>query len=176
MPSSTPFVNPETGVLDRDQIRREAEPLAKLVGLFVVIALAPLLVALVVGPGTLGLLFRLVARFVLAVGTGVTLMYVIARAIALSNDESAHARAYPDTGSDNASRYDTPRTNPMDEPSATPESGDEPDDGADSPEEHADKTEDADDADDGDDTAASDADDTAASDSDDPEDANEDDR
>jgi uncharacterized membrane protein YqjE len=94
MPSSTPFVNPETGVLDSAQIRREAESLAKLIGLFVIIALAPLLVALVVGSGTLGFVFTIFAQFALAIGTGITLMYVIARAIALSNDESAHARVH----------------------------------------------------------------------------------
>lgn len=99
MPSSTPFVDPETGLLDRDQIRREAEPLAKLVGLFAVLALAPLLVVFAVGgDGALAFLFTVLAQFVLAIGTGITLMYVVARAIALSDDPSAHARVRPGTG------------------------------------------------------------------------------
>jgi len=98
MPSSTPFVDPETGFLDKEQIRREAEPLAKLVGLFVALALAPLLVVFALGGGgALAFLFTVLAQFVLAIGTGITLMYVIARAIALSDDESAHARVRPGT-------------------------------------------------------------------------------
>jgi hypothetical protein len=91
MPSSTPFVDPETGLLDREQIRREAEPLAKLIGLSVAVALVPFFVAFLLGPSPIALLFSLVGQFVLAVGAALTLMYVIARAIALSNDETAHA-------------------------------------------------------------------------------------
>jgi|AntRauTorcE11898_2_1112593.scaffolds.fasta_scaffold11970_4 hypothetical protein len=132
MPSSTPFVDHETGLLDRDQIRREAEPLAKLVALFALLVLAPLLVAFALGGGALAFLFTVLAQFVLAVGTGITLMYVIARAIALSNDGSAHARVHPDTRPGRDSARDDPVDGPVDEPagdaSDSAQSGDEPGD------------------------------------------------
>jgi len=102
MPSSTPFVDPETGVLDRDQLRRETEPLVKLVGLFATIALLPVLVAIALGNPALTFAFTVFAWFVLAVGAAVTLMYVIARALTLSNDESAHAGVRRVTGDGHA--------------------------------------------------------------------------
>jgi hypothetical protein len=141
MPSSTPFVDPETGLLDRYQIRREAESLVKLIGLFVVVALAPLLFALVVGGGTIGFLFTVVAQFVLAVGTGITLMYVIARAIALSNDESAHARVRRLPGDGRTSERDE-RTDDG-EADDEDEALDEPDDAGDDSNDEADETEDS---------------------------------
>lgn len=84
MPSSPPFIDPATLGLDTDQIRNEALPLAGLIMLFAGLALIPFLVALAVGGGGIGLLFTVLAQFVLAVGTGVVLMYVIARGIQLA--------------------------------------------------------------------------------------------
>lgn len=147
MPSSTPFVDPETGLLDRYQIRREAESLVKLIGLFVVVALAPLLFALVVGGGTIGFLFTVVAQFVLAVGTGITLMYVIARAIALSNDATAHASVRQTPGEGRASERDTTSDEPADEPDDDAGDAVEPgDETEDSPESSAESDEDTDDS------------------------------
>jgi hypothetical protein len=51
--------------------------------LFGGLALVPLLVALVTGGG-IGMLFTVIAQLVAAVGTGVVLMYVIARGIQLA--------------------------------------------------------------------------------------------
>jgi hypothetical protein len=86
MSPSTPFVDRSTGKLNVSQILVEAIPLAKLVGLFVGVALAPLVLAFLVD-GTnsaLGAFFTLVAQFVLAVGTGVVLLYVVVRGMHLA--------------------------------------------------------------------------------------------
>ncbi|WP_255151267.1 hypothetical protein [Halorarius halobius] len=79
-----PFIDPETGGLDSDQIQREAYPLAGLIALFGGLALVPFVVALLFAGNGVGALFTIVAQFVLAVGTGVVLMYVIARGIRLA--------------------------------------------------------------------------------------------
>jgi hypothetical protein len=81
--SSPPFIDLASGGLDTDQIRQEALPLAGLIMLFGGLALVPLLVALVTGGG-IGMLFTVIAQLVAAVGTGVVLMYVIARGIQLA--------------------------------------------------------------------------------------------
>lgn len=84
MSDSRPFVD-ETGSLDTDQIAREAVPIAKLVFLFGAIAFVPMAIAVLFGgPSGLGLLFTFVAQFVFAVGTGIVLLYVIARGLQLS--------------------------------------------------------------------------------------------
>lgn len=86
MSPSTPFIDQETGTIDTNQILAEAIPLAKLIGLFVAIALVPFgLVFLALGNSIVGALLAAVAQFVLAVGTGIVLMYVIARGIYLSD-------------------------------------------------------------------------------------------
>jgi hypothetical protein len=86
MPSSPPFVDRATGTIDTDELVVEAVPLAKLILLFLAIAAVPLLVVFFVGgPSPLGAVLTVVAQFVLAVGTGIVLMYVIARAIQLAD-------------------------------------------------------------------------------------------
>ncbi|WP_123534341.1 hypothetical protein [Halosimplex salinum] len=85
MPSTRPFVDPTTGELDTGQILSEAVPLAKLVVLFVGIALVPFgLVFLALGNSAVGAILALLGQFVLAVGAGVVLLYVVARGIQLS--------------------------------------------------------------------------------------------
>lgn len=83
MPSRRPFFERGTGELDVEQVVAEAVPLAKLVGLVAVVALVPLLPALLGIPGALG--FTLVGQFVLAVGSGVVLVYVVARGVQLAD-------------------------------------------------------------------------------------------
>ena len=85
MSSSRPFIDRETGALDTDQIRAEAFPLAGLIALFAGLALVPfVLVFLFAGNSALGLLFTVAGQFILAIGTGVVLIYVVARGIQLS--------------------------------------------------------------------------------------------
>lgn len=85
--SSPPFIDQASGELDLGQIRAEALRLAGLVLLFGGIALLLFLLTLLVGPGRLlaGFL-TVVSQFVLAVGTGIVLMYVIARGIQLADE------------------------------------------------------------------------------------------
>jgi hypothetical protein len=81
--SSPPFLDQEAGELDMSQIWTEAIPLAGLVALFGGLALVPFLVALLLGGNGFAFLFTLLAQFVLAVGAGIVLMYVVARGVAL---------------------------------------------------------------------------------------------
>ena len=84
--SLPPFIDPESGELDFDQIRAEAFPLAGLIVLFGGIALLLFLIMLLVaGNSLLAGLLTVVSQFVLAVGTGIVLMYVIARGIQLAD-------------------------------------------------------------------------------------------
>lgn len=86
MPPSAPFVDRETGALDTDQIREEAYPLVGLVLLFVGLALIPFLFAIFLFENSLlGLLFSLLTQFILAVGTGIVLMYIVARGVQLAD-------------------------------------------------------------------------------------------
>lgn len=88
MPSSPPFFDLGTGSLDIAQIYREALPIAALVGLFGGIALVPLaLVFLFAGSSALGAILTVVAQFVLAVGTGIVLLYVVVRGQQLAGTE-----------------------------------------------------------------------------------------
>lgn len=82
MSTSTPFIDRESDSLDTDQIRDEAVPLTKLIGLVTLIALVPHWVATETGlfPGV----FEFLAQFVLAVGSSIVLLYVITRAIQLA--------------------------------------------------------------------------------------------
>lgn len=84
MPSSPPFVDSETGELNTSRIVAEAIPLAKLVGLVAAVALVPLLPLLLGIRSGIGLVFTLAGQFVLAVGSGVVLTYVVARGIQLA--------------------------------------------------------------------------------------------
>jgi hypothetical protein len=85
MASSHPFIDRETGTLDMNQIRTEAFPLAGLIALFTGLALIPFIfVFLFAGNSALGLLFTVLGQFILAIGAGIVLMYVIARGIQLS--------------------------------------------------------------------------------------------
>jgi len=88
MPSDTPFVDPRTNELDTTQVLQEAIPLAKLVAAVAAAALLPFLFVVFFGAGsTLGTAFVFAAQFVLAVGTGIVLMYVVARARILAVDD-----------------------------------------------------------------------------------------
>jgi hypothetical protein len=81
MPSDPPFIDPTDRTLDTGQILYEAIPIAALVGLVAGVALVPFALSLAVGgTGPLGLLFGLLGQFVLAVGTGVVLLYLLVRA------------------------------------------------------------------------------------------------
>ena len=84
--TTPPFIDPASGELDLKQILAEAYPLAGLVLLFGGIALLLFLITLLIGGGTLIAGFLTVAsQFVLAVGGGVVLLYVIARGIQLAD-------------------------------------------------------------------------------------------
>lgn len=88
MPPSTPFVDRVDGTLDTTQIITEAIPLAKLIGFFVAIALVPFALAVLLGPRSgFAMLFTLVGQFVIAVGTGIVLMYCIVRGNQLISNE-----------------------------------------------------------------------------------------
>lgn len=84
MPSSAPFVDPVTGELDTQQLLAEAFPLGKLIGVFVAVSLVPYGLGVVVGPSLLGQAFFLIGQFILAIGAGVVLLYVIVRGRELS--------------------------------------------------------------------------------------------
>lgn len=81
---SPPFVDRGTGELDTEQLIAEAVPLAKLVGLVGVVVLIPLTPLLFGIRSGGGLVFTLVAWSVLAVGSGLVLMYVVARGTQLA--------------------------------------------------------------------------------------------
>lgn len=84
MSHSRPFVEPD-GSIDRAEVLEEAQALASLVGLVFVASLIPLLLTLIGGviPG-LGLVFMVLAYIILAIGSGIVLMYIIARGMQLS--------------------------------------------------------------------------------------------
>ena len=84
--ASPPFIDQASGELDLGQIRDEAFPLAGLIILFGGLALLVFLIALLVsGNPLLGGVFTVVSQFILAVGTGIVLMYVIARGMQLAD-------------------------------------------------------------------------------------------
>lgn len=85
MSKSPPFIDPASGELNFDQIRAEAYPLTGLVALFAGLAFVPFfLVILFAGSSTLGMVLTLFSQLVIAIGTGIVLMYVIARGIQLA--------------------------------------------------------------------------------------------
>lgn len=87
MPPSDLFVDRVTREIDFDRVVAEAIPIATLIGVFVTLVLVPLAIVFLVGSNSIvGLLFTLLALFVLAVGAGVVLLYVIVRGIRLADD------------------------------------------------------------------------------------------
>lgn len=91
MPPSRPFFDPDTGELDTVPLIEEAIPLTRLIGAIVLVALVPLLFRVVLGgllglTSGLGFLYMLASQFILAVGTGLVLIYVIARANQLTDE------------------------------------------------------------------------------------------
>ncbi|RKD94939.1 hypothetical protein [Halopiger aswanensis] len=93
MPPSVPFIDRDTGTLDTTEIILEAIPIAKLVGGIVAVALVPFAMAFLLrGSVLLSALLSVVGQFVLAVGSGVVLIYVIVRALQLANGQYADDR------------------------------------------------------------------------------------
>lgn len=85
MSQSPPFVEPESGELNLRQIWAEALPIAGLIVLFGGLALLVfLLTILIAGGSAFGGILTVVTQFILAVGAGVTLLYVVARGIQLA--------------------------------------------------------------------------------------------
>ncbi len=91
MSPSRPFFEPDSSELDTVQIIKEAVPLTKLIGAVILIALVPLLFR-VVFSGLLGLttglgfLYMLASQFIIAVGSGIVLIYIIVRANQILNE------------------------------------------------------------------------------------------
>ena len=84
--SLPPFIDPESGELDFEQIRAEAFPLAGLIVFFGGIALLLFLISLLVaGNALIAGFLTVVSQFVLAIGIGIVLLYVIARGIQLAD-------------------------------------------------------------------------------------------
>jgi len=87
MSDSGPFVDRDTNELDTEQILSEAVPVAGLVLLFGIVALVPLAIGFLVPvSSTFTLALTVLAQFVLAVGTAIVLMYVVARGIQLAEN------------------------------------------------------------------------------------------
>jgi len=85
MSPSRPFFDSPSGEFDTGQILYEAIPLAKLVAAVGAVALVPwlmgwLMLELVVLTPRIGIVFTLATQFVLAVGSGLVLIYVVVRA------------------------------------------------------------------------------------------------
>jgi hypothetical protein len=86
MTTSVPFIDSQTGALDTEQIRNESYRVVGLISLFVGLAFIPFILSLLIFANSgIGLLFTLLTQFILAVGTAIVLMYVIARAIQLAD-------------------------------------------------------------------------------------------
>jgi len=80
--TSSPFLDQEKGTLDLQQILSEAIPLVALIGLVATVALIPLAIMLTLG--VLPIIFTILTQFILAVGAGIVLIYIIARGIQLA--------------------------------------------------------------------------------------------
>ncbi|MFC4408087.1 hypothetical protein [Haloarchaeobius iranensis] len=90
MSPSRPFFTTPSGEFDTGQLLYEAIPLAKLVALVGAVALTPqllhwLAIELLSITPALGIVFTLATQFVLAVGTGLVLIYVVVRANQLTD-------------------------------------------------------------------------------------------
>ena len=84
---SLPFVDDKTGAIDRSRVLSEALPIAKLAALTVAAALVPAAVAYLFGEfSILGELFTVLTQFVLAVGSGVVLLYIVARGVQVAEE------------------------------------------------------------------------------------------
>ena len=84
---SLPFVDDETGEIDRSRVLTEALPIAKLAALAVAAALVPAAVAHLFGEFSIvGELFTILTQFVLAVGAGVVLLYIVARGTQIAEE------------------------------------------------------------------------------------------
>ncbi|MFY4814206.1 hypothetical protein [Haloarcula argentinensis] len=82
-----PFIDPATGEINTAQIISEAVPLAKLIGVFVAGSLFPYSLALLASErSAVGSLLLVVGHFIVAVGAGIALIYVIARGIRLAGE------------------------------------------------------------------------------------------
>ena len=82
-----PFIDPATGEINTAQMISEAVPLAKLIGVFVAGSFLPYAIVFFGAENSaLGALLALLGDFILAVGAGVVLMYVIARGIRLAGE------------------------------------------------------------------------------------------
>ena len=89
MSSSRLFFASPSGELDTGRILYEALPLAKLVGVVGLVApvLLRVLLADILGLGSaFGLVLTLATQFVLAVGTGIVLLYVVVRANRIADE------------------------------------------------------------------------------------------
>ncbi|QIB75003.1 hypothetical protein GL213_05490 [Halogeometricum borinquense] len=87
MPPSKPFFEQETGKLDTTQLLDEATPIAELIGLFAILALIPFAIVFAfLRDSLIGMPLVVLAQFILAVGVATVLLYVITRAIQLSNE------------------------------------------------------------------------------------------
>lgn len=85
MSTGPPFIDADSGSLDTTQIKAEAFPLAGLIALFTGLGLVPYVFVFFLGGASgLGVVFAIVGQFIFAVGAGIVLMYVVARAIQLA--------------------------------------------------------------------------------------------
>ncbi|SFB80766.1 hypothetical protein SAMN05444422_102123 [Halobiforma haloterrestris] len=81
MSPSGPFFD-DSGALNVGRLNAELVPIAKLVAVFGAIAAVPFLLAVASG----ALVFTLLSQFVLAVGSAVVLIHVVARGIELADE------------------------------------------------------------------------------------------
>lgn len=89
MADSRPFVDMEAGEIETAELWAEAAPIALLIGVFGAIAMGVFLVGFFLSDvfGFAGAwLGAIAARFVLAVGAGVVLLYVVVRGRQLAAD------------------------------------------------------------------------------------------
>lgn len=95
MAADRPFFRPRSTSLDTDQLLEEAVPLAKLVVAIGLVALVPVLLEIVfvevlaLVPVSLELfqfVFAVLTQFILAVGGGLLLIYVISRGLELHSE------------------------------------------------------------------------------------------
>lgn len=88
MTSQPPFVDPTTRKLDTEAILQEAVPLGKLIGVFVVLSLVPFGLAFLFTRASfpLGAMLIVIGQFILAIGAGIVLMYVIARGMQFAEE------------------------------------------------------------------------------------------
>ena len=84
MSSSPLFIDSTSGTLDTDQLIREAIPLSKLIGSLGLIALIPFAIASTTR--LFGGVFILLTQFLLAIGSALVILYVITRALQLSEE------------------------------------------------------------------------------------------